>query len=97
MALPRPPPLAESIRLPLHIFHHDFERRSVGAKDEGEPIACYRPAPFAEKALARRPLVYRPKLAFDFVSRKGVGSRGWYGDIPPQADECPALSALSRR
>jgi hypothetical protein len=92
MALPRPPPLAESIRLPLHIFHHVFERRSVGAKDEGEPFACYRPAPFAEKMLARCPLVYRPKLAFDLISRKGVGSRGWYGDIPPKADECPPLS-----
>lgn len=32
--------------------------------------------------LVRCPLVYRPKLAFNFVSRKGVGSRGWYGGIP---------------
>jgi hypothetical protein len=92
MALPRPPPLAESIRLPRLIFYHVFERRSVGAKDEGEPLACYRPAPFAEKMLVRCPLVYRPKLAFNFLSRKGVGSRGWYGDIPSKADECPALS-----
>jgi hypothetical protein len=44
MALPRPPPLAESIRLPGHIFHHVFERPSVGAKGEGEPFSCYRAA-----------------------------------------------------
>jgi hypothetical protein len=77
MTLPRPPPLAESIRLPRLIFHHVSERPPVGAKDEGKQFACYRIAPFAEDGLARHPLVYRPKLAFDFVSRKGVGRRGW--------------------
>ncbi len=28
-----------------------------------------------------RPLVYQPKLPFDFRRRIGVGSRGWYGEM----------------
>ena len=45
---------------------------------------------------ATHPLVYQAKLAFDLSSRKGVGSRGWYGDMAEGQNSLPIWRGVLR-